>query len=349
MPSVCGDFAEANKIIDYAAEYLQTCGMHVVRHESHGFPSLVATTRKTKAPKVMLAGHLDVVPAPEELFTLRLKDGRYYGRGVFDMKFAVASYLHLVDELQHELAQYDFGIMLTTDEEQYGPYGTGMLIEKGYVPEVCVLPDASSDWNIETFAKGRWFVRLNVNGRSAHGSRPWEGDSATVRLVELLHEIHALFADGQQPDSHTLNVGVVQGGAMVNQIPDRATAELDIRYTTTEFMAEIEVAIRQLCRKYGVTFTELSDNAEPVTNELTNPYIAAFAECITEETGIIPEAIRSFAASDARFFMRANVPCVVTSPRGGNRHSDDEWCDVASYNQMQPILRRYLQRMAQTQ
>lgn len=348
IPSVCGDFVAAQQAIDYAADFLRERGMHIRHYEESGFPSLVATTRPgTKTPTVMLAGHLDVVPGPEELFTLREQNGKYFGRGVFDMKFAVASYLHIIDDLMGHLDEYDFGIMLTTDEEQFGPYGTGMLIEKeGYLPKVCVLPDGATNWDIETFAKGRWFLEFKVNGRSAHGARPWEGDSASVKLVELLHELHGLFADGQQPDTHSLNIGKIDAGEMVNQIPGEATAAVDIRYVEPDFMERTVGKIRELCEKYDATFTELSDNALPVKNELTNPYIAAFAECITAETGVVPKELYSYATSDARFFMKAGVPCVVTSPAGGERHSDEEWISVAGYKQLHKVLRAYLDKMA---
>jgi hypothetical protein len=55
-------------------------GMYVRRLAWNGVESLVATTRRTKKPTVYLMGHIDVVPAPEYLFRLEERDGKYYAR-----------------------------------------------------------------------------------------------------------------------------------------------------------------------------------------------------------------------------------------------------------------------------
>jgi succinyl-diaminopimelate desuccinylase len=347
FPSVCGDIPEALRIITFVSNYLEQRGMHVQRYTRNGFPSIVATPRShIMESTVMLAAHLDVTPATPELFTLRKDDGNYYGRGVFDMKFAAAAYLQIVDDLRDRLDNYDFGIMFTTDEELYGPYGTGMLVKKGYHPKVCVIPDASENWNIETVAKGRFFAEIKVPGKSAHGARPWEGDSANSRLVTLLHQLHDLFSDAQQPHTDTLNIGIIQGGTIVNQIAEDALAHVDIRYVDKDAFAERLASIEALCRMHNATFTLISDNAKPVFNSMDNPYIKAFTDCITDETGIAPQSMRSFGASDARFFAEVGIPCVVTSPSGGGRHAPEEWLDATGFEQFPVILHAYLDKVA---
>src|ERR1043166_9191828 len=89
FPTVTGDQTAAHEAIDYIAGFLTARGMHLERFDSNGYESVIATVRPGhKNPKVLLAAHLDVVPAPDEMFGMRLKDGKYIGRGVLDMKFA---------------------------------------------------------------------------------------------------------------------------------------------------------------------------------------------------------------------------------------------------------------------
>src|SRR4030095_15751067 len=97
IPSVSEDPLAINPAIEYIDRYLSERGMHVIRYESNGVESIVATTQKTKTPKVMLAAHVDVVPAPLDQFVFKKKGDKYYGRGVCDMKFAIAAYLQLID------------------------------------------------------------------------------------------------------------------------------------------------------------------------------------------------------------------------------------------------------------
>jgi len=347
--SICGEHEESVAIIDFVSTYLTKRGMFVERFEQDGFPSLVATTHPgRRAPKVLLAAHLDVVPAPDNLFCLTLEDGIYRGRGVFDMKFAAAAYLHTVEALRDNLASYDFGIMFTSDEENFGYYGTGMLVEKGYLPEVCILPDAAEDWNIETSAKGAWFADIHIHGKASHGSRPWEGDSASIRLIKLLHDVHTLFQDAQQPHTPTLNIGILKSGTLVNQTPHHAVAALDIRFANRTDFQRLQANVRRLCQEHDAELRTTRNATLPTSADLTNPLIAAFSNCITAETGIVPKGITSFGGSDAQFFSAHGIPCILTSPRGGNRHADSEWLDAESYEHLKPILIAYLDKVAKT-
>lgn len=346
IPSVCGDLPAAHEIINVAAQYLKPTGVYIRQFEENGYPSLVATTRDTKTPRLMLAAHLDVVPAPAAMFKLRKSKGNYIGRGTFDMKFAAASYITLMQELQPKLADYDIGIMLTTDEENHGQYGTGMLVERGYVPKVCLLPDGSEDWHIETFAKGRWFAQITIKGKSAHGSRPWEGDSASIKLVQLLGALSAAFEFTQMPDTETLNIGMMNSGQTVNQIPDSAQASIDIRYMDIKTLERIKEKLEELCKKFGATLTPLNDEGHPVINQLDNPHIATFARCVEKIVGVTPSATTSFGTSDGRFFTPLNVPCIITRPAGGGQHSNNEWLAIDGLQQFHDVLREYVNEIS---
>ncbi|HSX32698.1 MAG TPA: M20/M25/M40 family metallo-hydrolase, partial [Candidatus Saccharimonadales bacterium] len=193
MPSITGNYEANREGLNYIERFLSQRGMHTIRHEWNGIESLVATTRPTKTPTVFLMGHFDVVAAPADMFQLRQDDQKYYGRGVLDMKGAIAAFLATVNQLNN-LQDYDFGIMITTDEEVGGFDGAQLLAQEGYVPKVMILPDGGANWNIERFCKGIWFTTFTATGKSAHGSRPWEGDNAITKLMDALREIQALFS-----------------------------------------------------------------------------------------------------------------------------------------------------------
>lgn len=349
IPTITSDFAAAHRAVDYCADYLTARGMHVEKFVSHQYPSLVATTRKTKRPKVLLGAHLDVVAAPKAMFKLRLEDGTYYGRGVWDMKFAAAIYLHIVDALLGRLDHYDFGIMFTTEEELFGEYGTGMLVnEQGIRPEVCILPDAIPPWCIQRSAKGCYFGEVSVVGISAHGSRPWEGDSASIKLVGILQAITALFGSDQRPETKTLNIGIMQSGASFNQIPDSAMATLDIRFGTLEEFAALEKQIADICAKGGGVLKQVGDIRVPVVCDLKHPLVKSFIKQIQLQHGTVPASVAANGTSDARFFPPHNIPCILVSPKGGGFHGRDEWLDAADYERYGHVIRNYLEDVAKT-
>lgn len=348
IPSVCGDLSVANKIIDLVEQKLKAHNLHIRRFEANGFPSLVATTQKTTKPTVMLYSHLDVVDAPKHLFKLRLENGNYYGRGALDMKFAAATYLHILESLTYTLSQYNFGIMFTTDEESHGQFGAGKIIEEGYLPEVCLMPDSGfgPGWLIERFAKGCWFAQVTALGVSAHGSRPWEGESASIKLTKALSDISALFDDRQKPDSATLNIGMIRSGVSINQIPAAAMATLDVRFAEASDYHALSQKIRKICDRHSVTLQTVREWNAPMTTDLQNPYIATFIRHVKTQVGRPPEPIIAYGTTDARFFDEKGIPCILLSPPGGNAHSNEEWLDAEGYEQFKLVVRAYLEEVA---
>ena len=350
MPTISVNCEANNAALDYLQRFFEARQLFVERYTFNGYDSLVATTKKAhKTPKVMLAAHMDVVPGPEHLFALREEDGKYLGRGVFDMKLAIAAYMQVVDSLGASLHEYDFGIMITTEEEIGGLYGVKPLVEEiGYRPEVCVLPDGAKDWQIETFAKGFVYGNITVNGKSAHGSMPWEGDSATYKLVDMLSELKAHFKD-QTLNTNTLNIGLMEGGPVKNQIPATATATVDIRFLSDHEHEHIKTFIETLCDKYDATYYEEDLGGHPCVNELTHPLIQPFAESITAITGAEVSGTVSYGASDARFFAGIGVPSIITRPPGGGQHADSEWVEKKGCLQYPEVLIVYLEKVAHSQ
>lgn len=345
IPSVSGDHVQCKRALDYIDSFLRKRGMYVQRHTFNGFGSLVATTKPTKTPTVLLNGHIDVVPAPQELYSITRKDGKLIGRGVFDMKASIAAYLQVVDDLQNHLHEYDFGIMIVSDEEIGGYDGAVPLIEEGYLPKVCVIPDGGQDWALETFAKGLWLIDITVEGKSAHASRPWEGESAIDKLVRITHEIKSLVPAEQGWNTSTCTIAQIDGGEAINQVPATARASLDIRFASIEDEKNITNAIKLICKASGANIVHEIYSA-PCINDPENPYLRSFTESIEKTIGYSAGTTISNAGTDGRFFAAKGVPCAIFYPTGGGHHGPHEWIPEEAFGQMQAIFRDYLEKEA---
>lgn len=346
--TVTGDSQSAHEALDYVADFVGKRGMYVERFESNGFESLIATTSPGhKTPTVMLGAHIDVVPAAEELFELRKADGKYYARGVYDMKFALAAYLQLIDELQEDLTSYDLGLMVTSDEESGGNNGVAKLAAEGYLPKVCILPDGGPDWQIQTFAKGMLVVRLVTQGKTAHGSRPWQGDNPILPLMNTVQEIQNLF-DNKDHWDKTLSVNQFHAGEVTSQVPASAEACLDIRYITATQRDTLLTQIEQICRRNGTEVKSLLD-ANITKFSLDDPYISPFAKLINKVTGTKVTGSKTLGTSDARFLAAHGVPCISMYPPGGGLHSTEEWLSVEGFYQFKEILQQYVEEIAKTE
>lgn len=345
IPSTTGNYQANKEGLDYIETFLRRHNMHLKRFEWNGVESLVATTRKTKTPTVFLMAHFDVVTAPPELFNLRLEDGKYYGRGVLDMKAALAAYLGVVQELGDSLPEYDFGIMVVTDEEIGGFDGASRLADAGYIPKVVVIPDGgTNDWNIERLAKGIWWITIEATGIGAHGSRPWEGKNAIDTIIAASHDIRNIFTD-VGPDADSISLGAIRGGKTINQIPTKATASFDMRFASPEAQAHTHAEIDKIAKRYNLQVTTEVESL-PVVNDINNPYALAYKTCTEEVIGHPVKWVVSNAGNDARWLAARGSAVASAYPVGGKHHANDEWIAQESLLQMQKIFLKYLRKVA---
>jgi len=320
----------------------------VVDYEKNGFLSLLITTRPTKTPAIWFQGHLDIVPAPDHLFSLREENGKWYGRGTYDMKFALACYLKLLFDFGEDLPSYDFGIMITTDEEIGGMNGVGALVEDGFIAESCFLPDGGTDWHYEKAAKGAWHFLVESRGKSTHGSRPWTGQNAIEQLMEFLTLIKKEFATepcGDEEHYHsTISVGKIEGGEAVNKVPDFAKAFVDIRFVPETTKEALEAKIIKIANKFsGISLRDLSVGGSYQIDPSSSHH-KMFYEAVRTEMPFEPKGILSHGSSDARFFAERGIPVVMTRPKGGGLHSDEEWIDKEDLKRFYRVIKQYAKK-----
>lgn len=346
MPTISHDTLANEAALDYIEDYFIERGMHCRRDSFNGHGTLLASTHATNllTPTVLLTAHIDVVNASESMFKLVQRGDRLIGRGVYDMKFSIAGYMQLIDELQDDLAEYDFGILITTDEE-IGSLSAQELIASGLHPKICIMPDSTAPgWNIETVAKGFWRFDLTAKGKTAHGARPWEGDSASIKLIHALHELKTNF-EGHHEGTDSLNIGKINGGYGYNVVPDEITAAVEIRYLNKDNLKSQRDMIDTLCRKYDLVFAERYLGSAVLT-DLEHPLVKKYLESVVAVTGKQPESFISCAASDAPPFYDAGITCILSCCVGGGHHSENEWISLDSFLQFVPILHTFLEKSA---
>lgn len=336
--------ADSTACLAYIAEVLEKHGLTVAPKLLNGFPALYTATTDTKKPKLLLSAHIDVVPAEESAYTLVEKEGKLYGRGVFDMKFAVACYMQLIEELADELENYDFGIFLTSDEE-LGNDSVRKFLEEGYGAAVCILPDGGNNWQLEASNNGAWFIKLTAAGKPAHGSRPWEGQNAIDQLMAAITEIKGVFGE-LNPERCSITVSQINGGEAINQVPAQATAVVDMRFRTLENFEKKKAEIEKIIASHSVAFETLA-HVDPGVVDLDDPYVAAFMQIAEEVGGKRPETSHSLGSSDAHYFVEKGIPTILMRPAGGGHHGDDEWLDQVEFERFYQLLKAYVIKIAQ--
>jgi acetylornithine deacetylase/succinyl-diaminopimelate desuccinylase-like protein len=250
-----------------------------------------------------------------------------------------------VDAIKDNIEAYDFGILITTDEEVGGRNGTNIAVGKGLRPKVTIVPDGGENWQIETFAKGVQWIKLATTGKSAHASRPWEGSSAISSLLAALHDIRELLPETSSREATSLSISTIEGGETGNQIPAHASALLDIRYGSIDDYKRIPDHIHQICQNHGIHEALLVSDP-PCTNDINNPLIASFQHIVSKVVGTKPSTTYNYGTTDGRYFSAVGVPTIIIAPESGGRHTDTEWLSAKSYAQFTTVIEQYVKQTA---
>lgn len=348
IPSVTSD----KQVCSQAIEYVKRClpaQFKANTVSSNDVTSLLVTHADLgvgEQPKIWLAAHLDVVPAPRELFSLRQDGDKLIGRGTYDMKFAAVAYLRLLDEHASQLEPNGVGLVFTCDEEVGGFDGMGYLAEQGIIDgEVMILPDGGTDWAIEQRAKGIGFYEVTAAGKAAHGSRPWEGDNAATRLLRAVDNIHTRSTNAfvAKDDFYTTaTLTKLEAGQASNAVPAEAKATYDVRFVTESDVGVFEEILDVACNVDALSWKR-TVGASVFSVDTKHPRVAQFAQVVHEVTGRDAGFCDSHGGSDARFFAdRADFSVILTRPEGGGMHGDDEWISAKGLDQFYLVLEKFV-------
>lgn len=332
FPSTASNPKARKACADHIADTLRGWGVGFERLEHEGVESILALPQPGRC-RVLLMAHFDVVDAPEALFEPREEDGRLFGRGAIDDKYAVALSMTLMKRQLERGGAMPLGILLTGDEETGGSNGARRALERVQA-ELGIALDGGNPRTLVTLQKGVIRFRLTARGKAAHGARPWLGENAIEALMADLARVRALFTDDTPDHWHkTVNIGVIQGGTVVNMVPAEAWALLDIRHTEREDPEALKAAVREAVRGE----LELT-NQSVQFNGGDSPLLDLLDACVP---GL--ERGRSHGATDARFLSEQGIRGAVWGARGdGTQHSANEYLRLDSLESLVHDLERFL-------
>jgi len=330
--------------------WLESRDIEVHEHDHNGLPALVAEVGPPASPGVpcvVIHGHLDVVPGRPEQFTPRLEGDRLIGRGAYDMKGGLAGMMCAVRDLA---AQRDVRVhfVCISDEESDEPSarGTDYVVAKGYVGDFAITGEPT-DLRIGVQSKGVLALRIEVEGKSAHGSTPWLGDNAVLKAVDAFRSIQAMpFAREASDlfDRPSISLGRIIGGDRINKVPDLCAIDVDIRYLPGQDPDAILDAIRAL----PDVSVETVFRRAPATVSRDDPHVRALAAAVARWTPPDRISVGRDGASDAISFIDAGVPAVEFGPVGGGHHGPEEWVSIDSLVHYREALVEFVRSLPQT-
>lgn len=326
-------------------------------------PNVIARAGDPERGSVLFNGHTDVVPAdPAEWstnpYTVRRRGSRLVGRGVADMKGAIAAKLLAAEAYLTNTNDPGEVVLGFVVDEEHKATGTRTLVQNGLDVD-CAIIGEPTKLQACIAQKGDVRYRIEVEGQSAHSGTPDDGTDAIRAATKILEKFRRFDEKLRKETEHpllspeTLTVTEIDGGIAPNVVADRVEIGLDWRLlpgreaTTEELDDSIEETISEaeLDSEVRVEFdrTIFARSAEiPPDHEIAEEVIAA-----ASDVGIMSESIGLNAGTDARLLIRdADIPTVVFGPGSiaDDAHQVDESVSIESLELASRAYQRILER-----
>lgn len=293
---------------------------------------------------LVLEAHMDTASVQGmsiEPFRPVRKENLMYGRGSCDTKGGLAAMMHSVKLLRDLRLQPEASVVLVAAVDEESSFrGVVKFVESGVKAEGAIVAEPTE---LETVvaSKGclRW--RLRARGRAAHSSKPHLGVNAISKMAKLLVALEErfppLFARRQHPllGPPTLNVGVIQGGIQVNQVPESCVIEIDRRLLPGETREQVLGEFRDLLDELRHSDPNLEIDMEPPTIEdfpLETPLearIVQVAKKVSQQVLGRSQVVGVPYGSDASKLARAGIPSIILGPGCIDKaHAAEEYVEL---------------------
>jgi succinyl-diaminopimelate desuccinylase len=318
-----------------------------------GRPNVVAVVdgRGGPGPTLAFEGHTDVVTEGDlgswtvDPYGAELKDGRIYGRGSADMKSGVAAMIYAVRALEQAgpfpgrvtvcVLVDEEGMMLGAKHFSASDAARGIdgaIVCEPEEGEICVA------------AKGAIRLRVDLNGKMAHGAMPQHArnpvataGSLVVTIAEYQRQVQATVGNHEHLGLPYLTPTVLDAGSadQMNVIPAVASVYIDVRTIPAidhdALIADVTKLAEAAGTAHGVgTTVSVVDDRPSVEVPAGHPVVAALAAAHEAVTGEPPRYGGVPGATDGTILTRdAGIPTVVYGP-GGKwiAHQADEFVEV---------------------
>jgi succinyl-diaminopimelate desuccinylase len=331
-----------------------------------GAVSNVLLTRGRESPSLWFLGHTDVVPpGPEELWTFLPfhpdeKDGELFGRGVADMKGAVAAMVVALETFvrQHPEHPGQIGLLLTSDEEGAAIDGivrvADELRRRERRPDYCLVGEPSSlrtlGDTVRVGRRGSIHLRLRINGIQGHTAFPENLDNPVHRMAPLLEELVDLnwdTGDDDFPASHCQVASIRAGTGARNVTPAYVELLVNFRNGPKSPFDQIRDRFERLLRRHEIDDydAEWSVMGEPFRSP-AGKLREAVVESVEALLGTTPQLNTGGGTSDGRYIAPLGSEVLELGLINATIHQVDERTPVADlerlYATYYDIIRRLI-------
>ncbi|MGH9130417.1 MAG: succinyl-diaminopimelate desuccinylase [Acidimicrobiales bacterium] len=296
-----------------------------------------------RRPRVLLAGHLDTVPAAGNE-TPVLEGDRLLGLGAADMKGGLAVLLELA-RCVRQLAVDVTWVFYACEEVDQSFSGLGELHRARpdlLVADAAVLAEPTGAV-VEAGCQGTMRIRVTLRGQRAHTARAWMGTNAIHRLGAVLSAVASYeprrVVLGGCEFVEALQAVRVEGGVANNVVPDVAQLVLNHRFAPDRARESAFEQVRSVLSpalgpQDSVEVEEAALPAPPCLDDFL------LASLVTRSGG---GARAKLGWTDVSWFAARGIPAANFGPGDpALAHTPGEWVERAELESTYRVLRGVL-------
>lgn len=271
-------------------------------------------------PNICFAGHVDVVPIVDrslwkfDPFLMTISENKIYGRGVVDMKgaiaCAIAAVLKLISTTKKNNGSISF--LLTSDEEGTGEFGTKKMLEyiSNSYPKInfCILGEPTSSNlvgdTIKIGRRGSINFELLIHGKAGHVAYPDECVNPIKILSAIMNDLINMDLDIGSEFFQKSNLEFTEinsSNKAKNIIPEQISASFNIRFNNLWTVEKLVNNVENVIKKHSTNYKLSYQSSSNSFLQTKFSYIKKFSNIIEKITKIKPNLSTSGGTSDARF------------------------------------------------
>ncbi len=307
--------------------------------------NVVARTDLGRDQRLVVAGHLDTVPANDNARP-RIDGDVLWGLGSADMKGGLAIMLELAVTVPSPAVDVTW-VFYAGEEVAAVHNGLRHLFEQwpDLVAGDAALLGEPTEAVLELGCQGTMRLRVTLAGRRAHPARPWMGRNALHRAGRVLAALDDY--EGRRPVldgceyREALQAVFIEGGVAANVVPDRAVITLNHRFAPDRTIGEARAHVDAVLAPYleegdEVEVVDVADAAPP---GLAHPLLAT----LQERNDLAVRA--KLGWTDVSRFAAAGIPAANFGPGDSSlAHTQDERVERASLDAVFAALDDLLRR-----
>lgn len=300
--------------------------------------TVAARTNLGRDQRVMWAGHIDTVPAHQNI-PGRLEGGALWGRGSVDMKGGVAIGLTLAGIVASPVHDVTW-IFYDNEEVEAAKNGLGLFgkAHPDWVVGDLAIVGEPTNGQIEGGCNGTLRVEVSTAGTRAHSARSWMGSNAIHAAAEILSRLAAykpatVTVDGLDYREGLNAVGIT-GGVAGNVIPDSCTVTINYRFAPDKSVDEATRYVASVFEGFALTVVDAAPGARPgIDHLITQSLVASLG------VGVAPK----YGWTDVARFSQWGIPAINYGPGDPSlAHTDDEAVDIAQIQSIFSALKAWL-------